>query len=355
MVSPSSYWLTQGARVGAFLAQYVISARISRPVVRRRERPRQPTALPPPTLTELLADLGRLMRRDWQNIRDGLYAPPHDMIEDPRAILARTARYFDDLPRVNARRREDITDDVPLAAAGAGRRSLPDYYLRNFHYQTDGYLSEHSALVYDHQVEVLFLGGADAMRRQALVPLGAHLRRRGGQAPVVVDVACGTGRFLAGVRASFPKAVTIGLDLSRAYLAEAERYVARWPAAGPPAAFVEGLAEAMPLADASVDAITAVYLLHEVPADVRARFADECARVLRPGGRLIIVDSLQFGDRPAYDVLLDSFPDGFHEPYYADYAAADLAQLMADRGLPAVSSELAFLSKVMVFDKIGGD
>ena len=53
--------------------------------------------------------------------------------------------------------------------------AFPDYYLRNFHYQTGGYLSERSAKLYDQQVEVLFIGSADAMRRQALV---AHRRLR---------------------------------------------------------------------------------------------------------------------------------------------------------------------------------
>ena len=40
----------------------------------------------------------------------------------------------------------------------------PDYY-QNFHHQTDGYLSDHQAL-YDLQVEILFNGSADAMRRR---------------------------------------------------------------------------------------------------------------------------------------------------------------------------------------------
>ena len=44
----------------------------------------------------------------------------------------------------------------------------PAYYLQNFHYQTDGWLSKDSARLYDFQVETLFLGSADTRRRQAL-------------------------------------------------------------------------------------------------------------------------------------------------------------------------------------------
>ena len=345
MINPASYWLPQSARIGVYLAQYFVSARLSRPVIRRRPRPPGPRR-PSPTMNELLGDLRRLLLRDWRNIRDGLYRRPPDILEDPRALAVNTLRYFDDLPEVNARRRRDAFDEVKETRSVD--RRLPEYYLRNFHYQTDGYLSERSARLYDHQVEVLFLGGSDAMRRQALVPIGAWLRRRRGRAPVLLDIGCGTGRFLGAVRDNFPTLATVGLDLSRAYLDEAERYLARWPGA----ILVEGMAEALPVAEASLDIVTLVYLFHEVPDHVRAAIADECARALKPGGRLILVDSLQFGDRPGYDVFLETFPDGFHEPYYADYAASDLTRLMADRGLSSVSSEIAFLSKVMVFDKV---
>ena len=114
---------------------------------------------------------------------------------------------------------------------------------------------------------------------------------------------------------------------------------------------LRGLAEELPLADASVDLITCVYLLHEVPADVRLRIAAEFARVLRPGGRAVIVDSLQHGDRPAWDRLLVGFPKSFHEPFYADYARADLSGLFGAAGLRPAGGEIAFLSKIMVFDK----
>ncbi len=42
---------------------------------------------------------------------------------------------------------------------------LPEYYGRNFHYQTEGYLSEESAELYEHQTEILFMGTLGLMRR----------------------------------------------------------------------------------------------------------------------------------------------------------------------------------------------
>jgi ubiquinone/menaquinone biosynthesis C-methylase UbiE len=142
---------------------------------------------------------------------------------------------------------------------------------------------------------------------------------------------------------------SIGLDLSPHYLAEAGRKLGPRPGL----ALVRGLAEDLPVADGSLDLVTCIYLLHEVPSDVRARIAAGFTRVLRPGGRLVVVDSLQMGDRPAWDGLLAAFPHRFHEPFYADYAHSDLRALFAQAGLRPVSEELAFLSKIMVFDKPG--
>lgn len=80
-----------------------------------------------------------------------------------------------------------------------------------------------------------------------------------------------------------------GLDLSPFYLAEARGLHAHWEAlrghtGEGGATWVHANAEAMPLPDASFDAVSVVYLLHELPPASRARVAAEVFRVLRPGG-----------------------------------------------------------------------
>ncbi len=77
----------------------------------------------------------------------------------------------------------------------------------------------------------------------------------------------------------------------------------------------------------------------------------EFARVLKPGGRLVILDSLQRGDWPDYDGLLELFPQNYHEPYYPSYVTADFAALASASDLTYVRRDIAFVSKVMVFDK----
>ena len=58
------------------------------------------------------------------------------------------------------RRDRDGWNEIPFDS-----KMYPEYYLRNFHYQTDGWLSSDSAKVYEFQTETLFLGAQDAMQR----------------------------------------------------------------------------------------------------------------------------------------------------------------------------------------------
>jgi ubiquinone/menaquinone biosynthesis C-methylase UbiE len=78
---------------------------------------------------------------------------------------------------------------------------------------------------------------------------------------------------------------------------------------------------------------------------------NECARVLKPGGRLVLIDSVQRGDRPDYEGMLDLFPKNYHEPYYESYTREDFGELGAACGLTHIRTVNAFVSKVMVFDK----
>ena len=95
----------------------------------------------------------------------------------------------------------------------------------------------------------------------------------------------------------------------------------------------------------------AFFLFHELPPKVRRSALRECARVLKPGGRLIIQDSLQRDDQKDYKGLLQLFPQKYHEPYYASYTKEDFRTLALAYGLAHVGSVMAFVSKIMVFTK----
>ncbi|MEM6665059.1 MAG: class I SAM-dependent methyltransferase, partial [Pseudomonadota bacterium] len=175
------------------------------------------TDKPIPDQRRLYADLTGLLRRDLENVERGIYPLPRDNDGDLRAVLRRSRLFFDDLPEVNRRREEDDNSEV-FQDDMKGRR--PRYYLQNFHYQTGGWMTDDSAARYDTQVEVLFNGSANAMRRQAIVPIAEWMRGKDQRAVSLVDVACGTGRFLDAVKQAFPRLGVVGLDMSEPYIAE---------------------------------------------------------------------------------------------------------------------------------------
>ena len=304
---------------------------------RTRYRPKRPV----PTRQQLLAEMAALVLADAAAVRDGLYPPSEDGAPALGRQLQRTRAMFQDLPRIFARRAAGIADSV---RDENGAAEVPDYYAQDFHFQSGGYLSVESARLYDIQVETLFYGAANAMRRTALEPIAQALRGRDQRRLALTDVACGTGRLLRQIRLAWPALELTGIDLSQPYLDEAAGHLAGLR----PARLMRADAAVLPLPAASQDIVTMVFLFHELPPQVRRDVTREIARVLKPGGRLVFIDSLQMGDRAGWDGLLEAFPVRFHEPYFRHYVTDDLDGMFADAGLTAEHQSLAFLSKVMV-------
>ena len=299
---------------------------------------------PVPSFQELMADLGRLLLEDSHAVRDGRYPVMPEAADSFADHFARIRAMIADVPVALSRR---ASEDTSSARAAAGAGAVPEYYAQDFHFQTGGYLTEESARLYDVQVETLFMGAAGPMRRRALGAIYDAVHGRDQRQLRLLDVACGTGRFLRQVRLAFPRLKLAGLDLSDAYLYEArfqftDLKATTWHRAN---------AEAIPLPDASQDIVSCIFLFHELPPDVRRQVTNEMARVLKPGGRLVFMDSLQMGDKPAWDGLLEAFPVRFHEPYFRHYAIDDLDQMFKDAGLNAIEAKTPFLAKLMVRQK----
>jgi ubiquinone/menaquinone biosynthesis C-methylase UbiE len=303
--------------------------------------PRHKPTRPVPSLQELLADQAQLLMNDALAVRDGLYPPLDDEAASPIGRLLRAREMLADLPGALGRR---ASADASTAKAEAAAADVPDYYAQDFHFQTGGYLSEESARLYDIQVETLFMGAAGPMRRTALRPIAEFMHGRDQRRVTLLDVACGTGRLLRQIRLAYPAMRLQGLDLSRTYLDEARRHLGSLRGAE----LIEAAAERMPLLDASVDIATSTFLFHELPPEVRRQVTAEIARVLKPGGLFVFLDSLQMGDRPGWDGLLESFPTRFHEPYYRSYAIDDLEAMFTACGLLANSMSTPYLSKLLV-------
>ncbi len=332
-----TYAVAQTARVAFYGAHYIFARIIARDafaeidVTRRRF----------PSLRATLKGMRALFARDLANAEAGIYPLPLDIAHEMRRARG-SLRYLADIPRVAARRRRRGHSDA--AAMGEG---LPGYYRQNFHFQTDGYLSDNSARLYDFQVEALFAGTADAMRRRAYVPLARFISGRNPHRTTLLDIGAGTGGFLSFVRTAQPRLKMIALDLSRPYLARARRTLSPMGSVK----FVAAPAERMPLARASVDAAVSIYLFHELPPRIRASAAREIAKVLKPDGIFVLADTIQYGDLPDCDGLIETFPGLLHEPYYDSFARSDLAALFGAAGLKLVDTDVAYLTKISVFRK----
>lgn len=351
MASPLSltkarYAAAQSARVAWYMAHYSITKGLAKEAGKT-----EPKTLPKADSFPQSRDPDgarkvflQAFEQDLQNIEDGLYPAPRDFsVRDVVRALESSRLYLKDAWEVDARRRRNGGREVPQRPNSAP--DLPAYYLQNFHYQSGGWLTEESARLYDTQVEVLFTGAADVMRRAALAEIGRELRGRDQRKVRYLEAACGSGRFLRQTLDAFPRLNIEAFDLSPSYCDAAREAVRDWPHVNVSTADVT----AIPAADGAFDIAANVYLFHELPPPVRRQAAAELARIVKPGGLLVFADSVQVADAPAFAASIEHFPDLFHEPYYRSYLKTDLKALFAETGFIAERESVSFLTKVIAF------
>ncbi len=285
-----------------------------------------------------------LREEDWNDSEKNIY-PKKLLFDEPwLRYLTQYPKIWLDMPNTWDRRRKQNYKDLPK---NVENENYPKYYLRNFHNQTDGYLSDFSASIYDLQVEILFNGSADAMRRRILKPLKEGLinfSSRNKSSLKILDVATGSGRTLKQLRGAFPKEKIIGLDLSGSYLKEASRFISDLN--GDLIELIKGNAEELPFDDNNLQGISCVYLFHELPRTVREKVLREFFRVLEPGGTLVLADSIQINDSPDFIRIMDNFQKSFHEPFYCDYIKDDINTKLEQIGFNNIKSNSFFMTKV---------
>ncbi len=311
---------------------------------------RQAKPIPTQLLLNIQGRLNNLLEVDWQDAERGVY-PTSLLFDNPWEDFF---RYYPamwmDLPqiweRAKQKKHQEFSADIQIDG-------YPSYYLQNFHNQTDGYLSDFSANMYDLQVEILFGGSADAMRRRILAPLKAHVEALqtslNARQIRILDVACGTGRTLKMIRASLPQVSLYGTDLSPAYLRKANELLSQIPGELPQ--LLQANAEELPYLDNYFHAVTSVFLFHELPTFARQQIMEESFRVVKPGGVFIICDSIQVSDSPELEPIMDGFPETFHEPYYKHYITDDLVERLHNAGFVNIETQVHFMSKYLIAHK----
>jgi ubiquinone/menaquinone biosynthesis C-methylase UbiE len=150
----------------------------------------------------------------------------------------------------------------------------------------------------------------------------------GTRAMDALDVGCGTGFFALQLAASGHRAT--GVDLAAEMLELAR---AKAAAAGLSVRFDGGDAEHLPYATASFDLVIERHVIWTLPApEVALR---EWARVLRPGGRVVLIegDWRRGSINPDYAGIVDALP------LYGGRPASELSERVAATGFKSVTIE----------------
>jgi len=201
----------------------------------------------------------------------------------------------------------------------------PAYYsTQNFHGIEQGYLNPRAAVSYDPITQYVLLPSETLIRQAAIEAVYGKPRR-------ILDLGCGTGSTTLLLKQTFPDAEVIGLDFSPYMLVMAD-YKAKQ--AELEIKFVHANAEQTGFADASFDLVTASLLFHETPPAVSRAILQEAARLLQPGGEVLILDGNQKTLRQT-----EWLTQIFEEPYMQAYASGNVDAWMGATGFGAVQTQ----------------
>ena len=181
----------------------------------------------------------------------------------------------------------------------------------------------HSPILYDLTVWLAFLGKETAFRDKIL----KLARIATGES--VLDVGCGTGTLaIAAERLVGPAGAVYGVDASLEMLARAERKARK---GGCEVFFRQAPAEALPFPDAAFDLALSTVMLHHLPLKARLQCASEIRRILKPQGRVLVVDFEGFSDQRR------GLLSHFHRPH-GRVRVQDIITLLNKAGLMIIES-----------------
>src|SRR5258708_21346505 len=145
----------------------------------------------------------------------------------------------------------------------------------------------HSAAWYDLTVW-LMTRGRERVYRERFVDL-AHLE----PGESVLDGGGGTGTLaIVSKRRVGPTGTVDAIDASLEMIARGREKAKK---AGVEVFFKQGVVESLPFPDAHFDAVLSTLMLHHLPRKLREQCAREVRRVLKPGGRVLVVDFRESG------------------------------------------------------------
>lgn len=262
--------------------------------------------------------------------------PKSNKISSPAAHFNRYRLIIKDLKNFLERKKLKDSSDLKEIIF---EKDCPDYFKRNYHYQTDGYFSSDSAMRYDHQIELLFLGTGHIMRKVAYSELSKIIKGT----EEVLEFGAGSGTSGYQFKQIFPETILDILEPSHAYLDYAQRtYPKTFNACIP--AFMEKFES-----NKKYNLIFSCFVMHEIPVAFWDSVVKAIKESLKPDCYLFIIDSQQNCDSPTHQFALDQFAEDFFEPYFQEYREKSLEEYFQQQGFKLISKSEVLFSKTLLF------
>ncbi len=234
-----------------------------------------------------------------------------------------------------------------LRRARAATPKVPGYLTEVYNW---AYVHPRALHVFERQwlVNAILFGNYRYLRDQALAMLGSSLPGRS------LQIACVYGDLTPSIVARVPAGSSLTVvDVLPQQLAGLRQKLSGVPGAEK-VEMVLGDSSALPLAEQSFDRALLFFLLHEQPEDVRRGTLAQAIEVLKPGGRLVVVDYHRaHGWHPLHwpmKAVLATL-----EPYALDLWRNSIEHFMpADAPIKLVSKRLHFagLYQLLEFERI---
>ena len=255
-----SYLINQSSKFIWYSAHYIISFKYATPIKIDKSNP-PPFYGKMPSGKKLFFEMMKLLNEERKLINSKFYKIPKTELKDLINTAKGSFDFFLDLPKIDKRRTSGKFSEVKT------NKDLPKYFLRNFHYQTDGYLSEKSARLYEFQVETLFSGCAATMRRFSMIPLIKFIKDENLPRTKLLDIGTGTGDIIATYKLNTKNLEVTCSDLSEEYLNVAKEKLKKFSDIN----YVNCKGEELPFDEKSYDIVTSTYVFHEVPSAIRKK------------------------------------------------------------------------------------
>jgi ubiquinone/menaquinone biosynthesis C-methylase UbiE len=172
------------------------------------------------------------------------------------------------------------------------------------------YVRPYAIDFFDHEwiVNLILLGNMAMLRDKALNALGSPIAGR------TLQIASVYGDFAPRLAGRIAEGGS--LDIIDVVPAQLENLHRKLPSSAP-VRLIQCDSSALKASDEAYDQAVMFFLLHEMPANVRERTLSEALRVLKPGGKLVIVD---FHKPSPFSILLYLYPLMFKllEPFALD-------------------------------------